>query len=380
MTTSSTSGQSLDAAFGDSGDDWEEGGDQPDLMQGDSGNLFFLDDSQMPGSRHPDRPGRRRRLRHGGRRRHRRRRLRHREGRRRLGLRLGDRSGRSPGPGHGPGPADRRRWTSCRSGSATSSTRSRPSPAGSSTTSSGATTSCRPRSAVAGSSAVTCWTRRGSTGSPVSTPWFRRSTGSEATPLATVVAQSASQDCPILSGPNVWGAGNILLGGAGSDLIEGRGADDIIDGDRYLSVRLSVRTNPNDPATEIGSASVTGAGQSAMTSQYLRDSAGALTGPTLQQAVFAGTVDPGNIVAVREVLDGVGGTDTAVFSGVRANYTGRLQRRPLGHRHRQHRRGRGRHPAQHREAAVHRPDSRHRDPAEHPGDRDGDRRATARPP
>ncbi|HMD12778.1 MAG TPA: peroxidase family protein, partial [Marmoricola sp.] len=43
-------GQSLDAAFGDSGDDWEEGGDQPDLMQGDSGNLFFLDDSQAPGS------------------------------------------------------------------------------------------------------------------------------------------------------------------------------------------------------------------------------------------------------------------------------------------------------------------------------------------
>ncbi len=43
-------GQSLDAAFGDSGDDWEEGGDQPDLMQGDSGNLFFLDDSQTPGS------------------------------------------------------------------------------------------------------------------------------------------------------------------------------------------------------------------------------------------------------------------------------------------------------------------------------------------
>ena len=39
-----------------------------------------------------------------------------------------------------------------------------------------------------------------------------------------------------------------------------------------------------------------------MTSQYLRDGTGALTGPTLQQAVFAGTVDPGNIVAVREIL------------------------------------------------------------------------------
>src|SRR4029450_12713877 len=95
--------------------------------------------------------------------------------------------------------------------------------------------------------------------------------GPEGTTRDAVVAQSASQDCPILSGPNVWGAGNVLLGGAGSDLIEGRGANDIIDGDRYLGVRLSVRTNPNDPATEIGSASVTGAGQSAMTSQDLRD-------------------------------------------------------------------------------------------------------------
>ena len=49
-TTSSCSVESLDAAFGDSGDDYEEGGNQPDLMQGDSGNLFFLDDSQKPGS------------------------------------------------------------------------------------------------------------------------------------------------------------------------------------------------------------------------------------------------------------------------------------------------------------------------------------------
>ena len=81
------------------------------------------------------------------------------------------------------------------------------------------------------------------------------------TPLADVVVVSASQDCPILTGPNVWGDGNILLGGAGSDLIEGRGADDIIDGDSYLSVRLSVRTDPANPATEIGSASVEGPGR-----------------------------------------------------------------------------------------------------------------------
>ena len=60
-----------------------------------------------------------------------------------------------------------------------------------------------------------------------------------------------------------------------------------------------------------------------MNSQYLRDANGQLTGPTLQQAVFNGTVNPGNIVAVREILSasGAGDVDSAVFSDVRANYT-----------------------------------------------------------
>ena len=61
---------------------------------------------------------------------------------------------------------------------------------------------------------------------------------------ALIRAASATHNCPLTG--NVWGAGNILLGGSGSDLLEGRGADDIIDGDRYLNVRLSVRTDPAD--------------------------------------------------------------------------------------------------------------------------------------
>jgi Ca2+-binding RTX toxin-like protein len=132
--------------------------------------------------------------------------------------------------------------------------------------------------------------------------------------LAPVVAASATGSCP-LSGP-IWGEGNILIGGAGSDTIEGRGGDDIIDGDRFLSVRISVRTNPADPASEIGSTDL-------MEHQYLRTAAGDLTGPTLQAAVFAGTVDPGNLVIVRQILTPATGseTDTAVFTGPRANYT-----------------------------------------------------------
>ncbi|WP_427131920.1 peroxidase family protein [Pseudarthrobacter sp. S9] len=135
--------------------------------------------------------------------------------------------------------------------------------------------------------------------------------------LAAVVAASANKSCP-LTGP-IWGEGNILLGGAGNDSIVGRGGDDIIDGDRSLAVRISVRTNPADPATEVGSTDL-------MEHQYLHDASGALTGPTLQAAVFAGQVDPGNLVSVREILSPAAGTDTAsvdtaVFSGPLSNYT-----------------------------------------------------------
>ncbi len=127
-------------------------------------------------------------------------------------------------------------------------------------------------------------------------------------PLGPVEAASVNGECP-LSGP-VWGDGNVVLGGAGSDLMEGRGADDVLDGDRYLHVRLSVRTNPADAGTEIGSTDL-------MERPY---KAGDPT--TLQQAVFAGTVDPGDIVIVREILADPAATDvdTAQFSGPRADY------------------------------------------------------------
>ena len=53
-------------------------------------------------------------------------------------------------------------------------------------------------------------------------------------------------------GVTQFGAGNIILGGDGSDLIEGRGGDDLIDGDAWLNVRISVR-DANDPNVEIRS-------------------------------------------------------------------------------------------------------------------------------
>jgi Ca2+-binding RTX toxin-like protein len=303
-------GQGEDAVFGDSGDDWEEGGDQPDLLQGDSGNLFFLDDSQKPG--HDILIGQ--------------------GGDDDYDMEGGDDVGLA-GPGiekvAGASGFD---WEiGLQDPQAQDADLNLPIPPldilqvgvrdkfNELEALSGANLDDTLRgddlvpSAVGGAGFIGC--------DVLDQAGLDRVSGLDAlvpalsTPVAAVTAVSASKNCPLLvPNSNVWGDGNILLGGGGSDLIEGRGADDIIDGDKYFSVRLSVRTDAANPASEIGSAA-------GMTTQYLRDGAGKLTGATLQEAVFAGTVNPGNIVAVREILAGSGGTDTALFSGPRSNYT-----------------------------------------------------------
>ena len=129
------------------------------------------------------------------------------------------------------------------------------------------------------------------------------------TPLGPVEAASAMGQCP-LDGP-VWGDGNILLGGLGNDILEGRGANDILDGDRYLKVRISVRDNAG---TEIG------------TTDLMERTYQAGNPKTLAADVAAGIVNPGNLVIVRELITPTAAQvstdiDTARFSDITANYT-----------------------------------------------------------
>ncbi|NKX50325.1 heme peroxidase, partial [Arthrobacter deserti] len=102
-------------------------------------------------------------------------------------------------------------------------------------------------------------------------------------------------------GASGFGAGDIIIGGSGSGQIWGNGADGIIDGDKWLNVRPSVRTDPADPATET------------RTATSLKE---------LQADIQAGRINPGNIVIVREILDTAAETDidTANFSGPRSEY------------------------------------------------------------
>ncbi|MFZ6049903.1 peroxidase family protein [Pseudomonas sp. CR3202] len=97
-----------------------------------------------------------------------------------------------------------------------------------------------------------------------------------------------------------FGAGNIILGGDGSDIIEGRGGSDVIDGDKWLNVRISVHQNLDGTGPEIASF----------------DSM-----VPLIPLMLNGTFNPGQLVATREILPGAGGFDTANFLGPLANYS-----------------------------------------------------------
>ena len=137
---------------------------------------------------------------------------------------------------------------------------------------------------------------------------------------AAVAALSASGSCP-LTGP-VWGEGDILLGGGGSDTLEGRAGNEIIDGDRYLTTRISYRTNPADPATETGTTDLME--NKAIPATATNPWGPGTTGMTLQQAVFAGIAHPGNLVAVRDIKTAAAeatAVDTAVFSGPPSTFT-----------------------------------------------------------
>jgi len=101
---------------------------------------------------------------------------------------------------------------------------------------------------------------------------------------------------PLLRGATSFSGGDILLGGGGSDVIEGRGGDDIIHGDVYLDARIQlINTNGSiEYASTINS---------------------------FQSRLLSGAIRPSQLSILREIRPGSAGVDTAVFSGLQANYT-----------------------------------------------------------
>ena len=110
-----------------------------------------------------------------------------------------------------------------------------------------------------------------------------------------------------------FAAGNIILGGDGSDIMIGGGGDDLIDGDSRLDTYISVRANADGTGAEL-------------------QRANELT--QLVPFMLDGSIKPGQLVIVRKLVNDTNTLvdpedpafngidfDTARFSGNRADYT-----------------------------------------------------------
>jgi hypothetical protein len=123
--------------------------------------------------------------------------------------------------------------------------------------------------------------------------------GHELTPAG--VARIAGLQA-LLNGATSFTGGNIIIGGPGSDVLEGRGGDDLLDGDAWLNVQLRA---PNPATADPADFQLVN---------------GMLA---LRADVLAGRINPGDISIVRSIVrTGVQPTDvdTAVFTGALAEY------------------------------------------------------------
>src|SRR5262249_16103233 len=113
------------------------------------------------------------------------------------------------------------------------------------------------------------------------------------------VSPAAGPDGIFGTADDTFADGNIILGGDGSDILEGRGGSDLLDGDMWLNARISVRQNLDGTGPEIASFN---------------------SMAPLEKFMVDGTYNPSQLVIVRELMPGSPGFDTAFFRDVRTNY------------------------------------------------------------
>jgi Ca2+-binding RTX toxin-like protein len=117
--------------------------------------------------------------------------------------------------------------------------------------------------------------------------------------------------------------GNILLGGDGSDTLRGRGGFDILDGDAWLNVRISIDMGGGvSYSAESMTSDTAVAGPLA---GRVVDAAGVVQfgGRSLNSLMLDGTINPGQLKIVREIKydeTNNGNVDTAIFQGTAAEY------------------------------------------------------------
>ena len=116
--------------------------------------------------------------------------------------------------------------------------------------------------------------------------------------LAAVLAGAKGYNAGATGLATAFSGGDIILGGGGNDTVTGGAGDDVLDGDAWLNARIEATSNSGVVTSHTSLA-------------------------TLRASLLNGTINPNNLVIVREILKAAtpGAADVAVFSGARANYT-----------------------------------------------------------
>ena len=118
---------------------------------------------------------------------------------------------------------------------------------------------------------------------------------------AAGIARIAGLQAVVGAGVTSYIAGDIILGGDGSDVIMGLAGDDIIDGDKWLDVNIAVYATTARTGAPI-------AIYKSMTE--------------LAQQMFSGAINPGQLAILREIKTDTtaGDIDVAKFQGARGEY------------------------------------------------------------
>ena len=116
--------------------------------------------------------------------------------------------------------------------------------------------------------------------------------------LAPVLVGARGYNAGATGLATAFSGGDIILGGGGNDTVTGGAGDDVMDGDAWLNARIQATSNSGVVTSHTNLAS-------------------------LAAGLLNGTINPNNLVIVREILQAAapGAADVAVFSGARANYT-----------------------------------------------------------
>jgi Ca2+-binding RTX toxin-like protein len=112
-----------------------------------------------------------------------------------------------------------------------------------------------------------------------------------------------------------FNAGNILLGGGGSDILQGNGGNDVIDGDAWLNVRIKITAKGIDGQSDSSQPQI--ATIDSLKHVFVAgEGPAAWVGKSLFELMLDRTIVPSQLHIVREIVvdDGDGDIDVAVFN------------------------------------------------------------------